>query len=284
MIILSQALKESVETVSKVSDTPNLDAQILLANTLGKSRAWTISHPEYVLTESDISAWQAGLTFLERGVPLPYVIGHWEFYGLDFTVTQDTLIPRPETELLVDLALEWLGERKGRQMAADIGTGTGCIAIAVARNFQDVSFIASDVSLSALRVAKKNSAQHEVEQQIQQLQCRLLPPINNQFDLICANLPYIPSQMLTTLKIYGCEPEVALNGGSDGLNYITQLLETSKPYTKPGTLLLIEIDSSQGNQVRSCANQHFPYADISLHHDLAQNDRVVKIQLPENTN
>lgn len=284
MIILSQALKESVEIISKVSDTPNLDAQILLANTLDKSRVWTISHPEYVLTESDISAWQAALTSLVSGVPLPYVIGHWEFYGLDFTVTQDTLIPRPETELLVDLALEWLGERKGHQMAADIGTGTGCIAVAVARNSRDVSFIASDISLSALRIAKKNSARHEVEQQIQQIQCRLFPPIHTQYDMIFANLPYIPSQMLKTLKIYGREPEVALNGGSDGLDYITQLLETSKPYTKPGTLLIIEIDSPQGNQVRSCAKQHFPYADISLHTDLAKNDRVVKIQLPDNTN
>ena len=133
MITISQALAQSIETLQKSSDTPNLDSQILLANTLERPRAWVISHPEENLSISETARFQAGINSLVEGTPLPYIIGKWEFFGLDFFVTPDTLIPRPETELLVEHALQWLGDQPGHRIAADIGTGSGCIAIACHR-------------------------------------------------------------------------------------------------------------------------------------------------------
>lgn len=282
MITLSQALKESVETLNKVSDTPNLDAQILLANTLVKSRAWIISHPERILTSSEVSTWRVYLTSLQNGIPLPYVLGHWEFYGMDFNITPDTLIPRPETEIIVEHALDWLQEDPNPHMAVDIGTGSGCIALALVKHDPNLTVVACDISLSALKIAYSNSYQHEVDEQVHFLQCGLLPPLAKKFDLICANLPYIPSETLRNLKVYGREPNLALDGGSEGLDFIVQLLKDAPYYTQPGGLILIEIESNQGSQVKSIAKQHFPFANISLISDLANHDRVVKIQQPQN--
>ena len=280
MITISQALHQSVETLEIISDTPNLDAQILLASTLEKPRAWIISHPEYKLSPTEVSLYQAGIKSLVQGKPLPYIIGKWEFFGLDFFVTPDTLIPRPETELVVELALESVDLHENHRLAADIGTGSGCIAVALAKNSPELSIIASDISLAALNIARKNALLHGMDDRIYFLQSDLFSALSIQFDIICANLPYIPSKTLPTLNIYGREPGKALNGGLDGLDQISQLLASAPDRIKPGATLLIEIDSSQGNQVQSLAKTHFPSASISLHKDLAQHDRIVKIQLP----
>ena len=282
MITISHALFESVETLDKVSDTPNLDAQILLANALGKSRAWIISHPEEFLSKSDVSTWRVDLSSLQKGVPLPYVIGHWEFYGMDFAVTPDTLIPRPETELIVDQALDWLGEHQGYHLAVDIGTGTGCIAVALAKHESNLTVIATDISLSALKSASSNSCHHDVDERVHFLQCDLLFPLDMHFDLICANLPYIPTEILPSLKVFGREPDLALNGGKEGLDLIAQLLEIAPSYINLGGVLLIEIESTQGVQVQSIAKQHFPFANIRVIPDLSNHDRVVRIQQPNN--
>jgi len=279
LITISQAHAQSVEILQKSSDNPNLDSQILLASTLEKPRTWVISHPEEKLSLSENARFQAGIISLVEGTPLPYIIGKWEFFGLDLFVTPDTLIPRPETELMVEHALQWLGDHPGHRIAADIGTGSGCIAIALAKNSTELTILASDISYSALKVAVKNSKMHEVGERIQFVESDLLPPLAIQFDMICANLPYIPAQKITALRIFGHEPDLALNGGEDGLDYITQLLTISPAYTKPGAILLVEIDSSQGREVLSIANEYFPSGEISLLQDLARNDRLIKIQL-----
>lgn len=279
MTTISQALRQSIETLHKTSDTPNLDAQILLASTLDKTRAWVISHPEVRLSDSEKSKYQADIDALARGTPLPYLLGKWEFYGLDFFITPDTLIPRPETEILVEHALEWLGNRPGHHIIADIGTGSGCISIALTKSTPDLTVIASDISLPALKIARKNSKYHQVEGQIHFLQSDLLPPLPIKFDLICANLPYIPAETLTALKIYGHEPDLALNGGEEGLDYITKLLEITREYLNPTGAILLEIDQSQGMKLQSLAKNLYTSADISLHQDLANFDRVLKIQL-----
>jgi release factor glutamine methyltransferase len=279
LITISQALNQSVETLQKSSDTPNLDSQILLASTLEKPRAWVISHSEEKLSKFENARFQAGIISLVEGTPLPYIIGKWEFFGLEFFITPDTLIPRPETELMVEHALQWLDDHPGHRIAADIGTGSGCIAVALAKNSTDLSILASDISYSALKIAVKNSKMHEVDERVQFVVSDLLPPLAIQYDMICANLPYIPAQTLTALRIFGHEPDLALNGGEDGLDYITQLLTISPAYTKPGAILLVEIDSSQGREVLSIANECFPSAEISLLQDLARNDRLIKIQL-----
>ena len=282
MTTISQALAQSVEILQEISDTPNLDAQILLANTLDRPRAWVISHPGKRLSPDQINKYQAGIKSLAEGMPLPYLIGKWDFFGLDFYINPHTLIPRPETELLVELAIGEIAERTGRLIAADVGTGSGCIAIALAKNCGNISVIASDISLDALNIARKNSVHHDLNDQILFIQTELLPPVAIKYDLICANLPYIPSSTLRTLKIYGHEPNLALDGGIDGLDHISKLIAYSPAYTKAGTTLLLEIDSTQTSQVQSIAKKHFPTAEINIFADLAKHDRVLKIQIPDN--
>ena len=281
MITISQALISSAETLVEISDTPSLDAQTILAHCLGKSRTWLLSHPEQNLTAADFASLQQEIDALKKGIPLPYVLGHWEFYGLEFMITPDTLIPRPETELLVDRALDWLNLQPKPCLVADIGTGSGCIAVALAKNHPNVSIIATDISYPALKTARFNSIQHNVRDQIIFLQKDLLPPIADRFDLICANLPYIPTQTLQNLEVSGREPELALNGGPDGLNLIRKLFHEAPIQITPGGFLLIEIDSSQGARAQTLAQQAFPSAEIEILPDLSGKDRLVTIHLPD---
>jgi release factor glutamine methyltransferase len=279
LITIGQALREGVEKLNGHSETPNLDAQVLLADILNESRAWIVSHPEIGITDSDLSAWQVNLNSLENGTPLPYVLGHWEFFGLDFKVSPDTLIPRPETEILVEQAISWLDEyHKPRCRVADIGTGTGCIAISIAKNETNSTVYATDLSLPALKIAVDNAQKHCVADRIEFLVGNLLPPLNTKFDLICANLPYIPEYALPHLEVSHHEPILALNGGHDGMEQIAQLLELAPQFMNPGGLLLLEIEKTQAELVQSLAKQHFPAAEINLIQDLAKHDRLVKIQ------
>jgi release factor glutamine methyltransferase len=264
----------------KVSDTPTLDAQTILAHCLGKSRSWLLAHPKENLTDSDFSSFQQELNALEEGIPLPYVLGSWEFYGLSFAVTPDTLIPRPETELLVEKALDWIKPQQESCLVIDIGTGCGCIAIALAKNNPLVTVLAIDISYPALKIARKNVIQHEVVDRVKLLQADLIPPVSGHFDLICANLPYIPTQTLQNLEISGREPDLALDGGPNGLYFICKLIEEAKVYIAPGGILLIEIESSQGEKIQNLALQAFPQADIELLPDLSGRDRLITIHPP----
>ena len=143
-----------------ISESPNLDAQVLLAHILQKPRSWVLAHPEVELNAEQDEALQIALTQLQQDIPLPYVIGHWEFFGLDFIVTPDVLIPRPETEELVEKALEWLRDKKDAHVL-DMGTGSGCIPISLARNAPDLSLVAVDRSSAALEIARQNAAKKE---------------------------------------------------------------------------------------------------------------------------
>lgn len=281
MITISQALERSTATLVKVSDTPTLDAQTLLAHCLGRSRSWLLTHPEVSLTNSVFCSLQKEIKALNRGIPLPYVLGHWEFYGLDITVTPDTLIPRPETELLVDKALDWLNLQPQPCTAADIGTGSGCIAVALAKHNPDLSVIATDISYPALKIARANTIQHNVDHQINFLQTDLFPPIADRFDLVCANLPYIPTQTLQNLEVSGREPDMALDGGPNGLDLIGCLLEDAPAHIVPGGILLIEVESSHGAKAQNLAQRAFPSAAIEVLPDLSGKDRMVTIQLPK---
>jgi len=150
---LSQVLDQVRERLQGVSETAFLDAQVLLAHVLGRNRAWVMAHPEATLTLEQRNQLKIALERLIVGEPLPYVLGCWEFYGLEFAVTPAVLIPRPETELLVEQALVWLEQHPGRRLAADVGAGSGCIAVTLARKIPDLEVLASDISLEALRVA-----------------------------------------------------------------------------------------------------------------------------------
>jgi release factor glutamine methyltransferase len=248
-----------------------------------------IAHPEAPLTPEQEQALEGAVCRLREGEPLPYVLGEWEFYGLPFIVTPAVLIPRPETELLVDHALQWL-ERHPKKLqslseqiaAIDVGTGSGCIAISLASRLPGLKIIASDLSFAALEVARQNTTHHSVASQITLLQSDLLTAFAPQpiFQLVCANPPYIPQESLLSLPVYRREPALALDGGSHGTALIEPLLHQAASRLAPGGLLLLEIEASQGQVVTDLAQQVFPSALVSLHRDLAGCDRLVSIQLP----
>lgn len=279
MITVSHALIECVQILETVSDTASLDAQTLLAHILNKPRSWVIAHPNAILSPQADSTFQKNLVELERGVPLPYVLGHWEFYGLKFNITPDTLIPRPETELLVEEALRWLTSDSKHRLVVDVGTGSGCIAVTLAKNVVDISVIGADISLPALRVASSNAVQHAVRDHIHFIQADLIPPIAKPIDLICANLPYIPTTTLHTLDVIDKEPRQALNGGHDGLEAISRLLQQAPQRIADDGLILLEIDPSQASQAENLAYQTFPNASIIILSDLAGLDRLLVLRL-----
>lgn len=264
--------------LAALSETPYLDAQVLLSHILGQRRSWILAHPDPTLTAQQRQHLDQSLTRLENGVPLPYVLGRWEFYALNFTLTPDVLIPRPETELLVEKALRWLKGHPHRRRCVDIGTGSGCIAVTLAAHIPDAHVTATDISPKALDVAEKNARKHGVESRISFVGGNLLAGLEGDFDLICANLPYIPTPTLKTLDVYEREPTLALNGGPKGLDLIQTLLEEAPSHLSPGGLLLLEIDSSHGAEAKDLAQTAFPQADVQLHTDLAGHDRLLSIQ------
>ena len=161
-------IKEALTLASNQTggETALLEAQVLLAHLLGRSRTWILAHPETRLTRAQDKALQHSLARLHAGVPLPYVLGRWEFFGLEFKLSPHVLIPRPETELLVEKAIAWLQTHPEQRLALEIGTGSGCIAIAIARHIPDVHIIASDISFEALLLARENARSHRVAERI----------------------------------------------------------------------------------------------------------------------
>ena len=277
-ITVESILDDLLFRLEKVSDTPGLDAQGILARLLGKPRSWVMAHPEASLSGDMVAALESLLVRLEAGEPLPYVLGRWEFFGLEFEVSADVLIPRPETELLVERAIAWLQVHPDCVHVADIGTGSGCIGIALAANVPGLRVAATDISPRALEIARRNAAENGVDAQIDFF-CQDLLPSEGEFNLIVANLPYIPTNTLHKLPIYGREPTIALDGGADGLALIRRLLLEAPDRLLPGGLLLIEIEASEGPAVLSLVCDAFGEAEIHLHKDLAGHERLLEVQV-----
>lgn len=278
-------LSDVTDRLAAISDTPSLDASVLIAQIINKPRTWVMGHPELKLTTQQQKQLDDSLARLERGESFPYVIGHWEFFGLNFDVTPDVLIPRPETEMLVERAISWLKESPVRRTVADVGTGSGVIAVSIAVHMPDAYVLATDISHRALEVARKNAIKLDVVRHIDFLQCDLLPehiaslPTELHFDLICANLPYIPTETLHDLPIFGREPTLALDGGEDGLELIRKLLRIGPEWLAPNGMLLLEVESTRGIQALNLACDLFSEATIHLHQDLAGQDRLLEIML-----
>ena len=268
-----------------ISDTPALDAAVLLAHILNKPRTWVMAHPELTLTPEQQKQLDDSVARFEDGEPFPYILGHWEFFGLDFDVTPNVLIPRPETELLVEKAIAWLQQSPVRRTVADIGTGSGAIAISIAVTVPGAHILASDISEKALEVAHRNAQKWNVSDRIDFVQCDILPPhpdsfpTEDHFDLICANLPYIPTDTLRDLPIYGREPTLALDGGADGLDLFRRLMKIVPDWLAPNGLILLEIEATRGVHALSLAYDMFSEAQIHLHRDLTGRDRLLAIQI-----
>lgn len=272
---LSHALTLVREVLAAHSETAALDAQTLLAHLTGRSRAWVLAHPEAFLDESQTARLHQALPRLARGEPLPYVLGQWEFFGRSFMVTPEVLIPRPETELLVEAALDWLRTHPGSRRVADVGTGSGCIAVSLAAEVDEVQVVATDRSAAALAVARRNARRHGVSRRLRWVQANLLAPFAGPWDVVCANLPYIPSAQLARLPVARFEPRLALDGGPEGLDLVRRLLRQARgQMTSPGALFL-EIGAEQGPQAARLARECFPQARVEVRRDLAGHPRLL---------
>lgn len=264
--------------LTPLSDTPALDASVLLARLTSKPRSWILAHPELTLTPAQQTQLTESLTRLQNGEPFPYVLGAWEFFGLEFEVSPAVLIPRPETELLVEKAIIWAQNHPALRRIADIGTGSGAIAISLAKHLPQVRILATDISPQALQIAQRNAAHHGVEQQIDFMECDLLPQTSN-LEILCANLPYIPTATLHGLKIFNREPTLALDGGTDGFRLIRNLLQRAPQHLAAQALLLLEIEASLGQTALNLAHEFFPAAAVTLHQDLTGRDRLLEIRV-----
>ncbi len=261
------------------SMSPYLDALVLLSHISSQPKSRILANPSPDLTPEQQAELGLALNQVKDGIPLPYILGIWEFYKLSFFLTADTLIPRPETEGLVEKAVKWLEEHPDRRTCLDLGTGSGCIAVTLAAKTPDLQVLATDCSYPALLVARKNAQHHKTGERIKYLAANLLTGFQTNVDLLIANLPYIPTEKLKYLKVYNTEPRLALDGGLDGLSSIREVLEKVPGIMNPGGLILLEIDESTGSKSQELALSIFPQADIQLNQDLSGMDRYLSIQI-----
>ncbi len=278
-----EALRQAVQRLrSEGIDSPRLDAELLLAHALETNRAAILAWPDRQLTPKELTSFRNLVWRRAAREPLAYVVGHREFFGLEFLVDPRVLIPRPETELLVESALRAARERTPPLRIADVGTGSGAICVTLAVHLPDAIVYALDISPDALTVTAENAQCHGVADRVHGLLCDghdLLAPLPEPVDLITANLPYVSTDEWETLapEIRDYEPREALDGGANGLEVIRNLLGQASSLPGLAGPILLEIGASQGATVMALARQHFERASVELLQDYAGLDRVLFI-------
>jgi release factor glutamine methyltransferase len=281
-VTFKQALSQAREILATNSiEDASLEGELLLRHTLNISRVQLYQDLDHELTPEQEKTFRNLVKRRINHEPTAYITGHREFYGLDFYVNPHVLIPRPETELLVEKALI-LVQNHRLVTIADIGTGCGAIAISLALNLPQVKIYATDISSSALEVAKTNCKKHGVLNRIHLLQGDMLDPLLKPVDLIVTNLPYVKKAELPQVSPVKFEPLLALNGGPDGLQKIRRLCQQANNKLHPTGYLLLEIGQGQGRAVIALLHSLFPHAKIETTPDLDSIDRVVSLHLSGN--
>lgn len=257
--------------------TPRLDAEVLLAAVLGCDRVTIYTDYHKPLTEQERSAYRELVRRRLAGEPAAYLVGQKEFWSLPFRVDREVLIPRPESELLVELALELTKDRTA-PLILDVGTGSGCLAVAIAHERRDATVVASDISLHALDVARENATRNEVAVELRQ--GADLEPVteteSGTFDLIITNPPYIATTDLNRVDahVLDHEPHGALLAGEDGLDVIRRLIAGAPDVLRPGGWFVTELDPVQVPAVDALLSAHGGYDQIAFRQDLAHRERA----------
>lgn len=261
------------------SESPRLDAEILLAHARGCPRIQLYTNYDEPLTDAQRATMRDLVKRRAAAEPVAYLVGHREFFGLDFQVSKDVLIPRPDTETLVVDAIEWLKPQAAPQVL-DIGTGSGCIAVSLAVNCPNAKVTAIDLSAAALDMARSNGARHKVADRICWQLGDLFAPLKEgeTFELIASNPPYIASAEIETLSadVRLHEPRSALDGGPDGLAIIRRLIAEAPKHLVPGGKLLLEISEEQAEPVTQLLTANGHYDDVVVLKDLSKQPRVVR--------
>lgn len=264
-----------------------LAAELLLLHVLGRDRAWLYAHPEEVVPGLEAHRFLSLILRRAGGEPTQYITGKQEFWGLEFEVTPDVLIPRPETEHVIEVALDRLAVREiraGRKQTltgeglhiVDVGTGSGCIAIALAKELPSAQVTATDVSPAALTLAKRNAARHNVADRVAFLERNLLAGLAGKYDLIVSNPPYVGRKEKDTLmrEVRDYEPELALYGGEEGYELYADLIAQAARTVMRGGLLVLELGHNSLPAVQPLL-EPLNWANVAVTKDLAGIDRVI---------
>jgi release factor glutamine methyltransferase len=262
-------------------DAPRLSAEWLLCYVLGLKRIELYTQFNKVIGQEQLSRLHELVKRAGAHEPIAYITGKKEFYSLEFEITKDCLIPRPETELLVERAIEFLRTRTGEQFICDLCTGSGCVAVAIARNFAGCRIVATDISDATLTVAGKNVAKHGLTNRIKLLQGDLFGPViaglgPAKFDLIVSNPPYVsePEYEKLAPNVKDFEPRSALTAGKDGLDIIKKIIADANQHLKPAGTLMLEIGNEQANAVHKLLETAGCFNSIKIEKDYANLDRL----------
>lgn len=282
----AEALREAARVLMEACvREPRREAASLLAHVSGRDRTYLFTHDDETLPPEMLAEFRRAIARRASGEPLQYIKGRQEFYGLDFEVTPDVLIPRPETELLVETALE-LARALREPLICDVGTGSGCIAVALLHARADARAVALDISPDALRVAKRNASRHDVGDRIDFIESDCFDALDAsdsakaRFDLVVSNPPYVAESDIDGLQreVRDHEPRAALTPGGDGLCVIRRLLEGAPAHLKPGGHLVFEIGYDQHEQIRSLIDER-RWTLLDVHRDLQGIPRTVALRL-----
>ena len=279
-VSIAAAIKEGAEIFrAQGIIEPRLEAGLLLSHTLGQNRTFIIAHSDREISPEQLGTFHNFLSRRAAGEPLQYIIGHQEFFKSSFEVTPDVLIPRPETELVVETVLDLFPD-DARFSFADIGTGSGCIAISILHERRHAQATAIDKSAPALKVANKNANRHQVLTRLRLLQSDLFSELGpgETFDLIVSNPPYVPDEEMSGLqREVQREPRSALAGGSDGLGVIRRLMRDAPPRLNGDGYLIFEFGINQDGAIREFVNKDI-WELIEIRRDLQQIPRTVVLR------
>lgn len=281
MTKIAEILKSAAEILAEAGVAePRKEANSLLSFALQKDRTFLFAHPGYELNNREIKTFQHFLTRRARREPFQYIVGKQEFYGLDFKVTPDVLIPRPETELIVEHALELLKNIK-KPRFCEVGTGSGCISIAILHENKESYAVGLEISEKALAVTRQNAEKHGVLERFELRISDVFESLSNEkFDLIVSNPPYVPLCEIESLQaeVRDFEPEIALTDGKDGLSIIGKIIKDAPKFLLPQGFLLMEIGFNQSAMVGQMFSGEV-WQEVEFFSDLQGIPRMLKAQV-----
>jgi len=287
IILMDRKIKELLNYGASLLEenkslTTRLDAEVLMAFLLNKERSFLFMYPDKELDDSTIKAYLSLINERKNGKPIAYITNHQEFMGIDFYVNEHVLIPRPDTEILVESILKTLNKESPLNIL-DLGCGSGAIAVSLAYYLPKAFIYGVDIQQDALLISEKNAKKQGLDYRLKFISGNLFEPLshNIKFDVIVSNPPYIPTQEIEKLQVEvsNYEPRAALDGGIDGLDFYRKIISEAPKYIKDGGYLFLEIGYDQASDISDLMSENKSYTETEVIKDLAGLDRVIKSRI-----